>query len=109
MQRADELRRSEESKNGSRPKIYTLVYKSSFRDFSSFLCLERGRTFDIFINVSKYFYYRGFEMPSKSVTLKVDSKVYDEYRKFCKEKGLIVSKQFENFIKEELKKNKIKV
>ena len=44
-------------------------------------------------------------MPSKSVTLKVDIDVYDEYREFCKEKGLIISKQFENFIKEELKKN----
>ncbi len=48
-------------------------------------------------------------MPSKSVTLKIDSKVYDEYRKFCKDKGLIVSKQFENFIKEELKNNKKQV
>lgn len=44
-------------------------------------------------------------MPSKNVTLKIDSKVYDEYRKYCKDKGLIVSKQFENFIKEELKNN----
>ena len=87
--------------------MYTLVYKSSSGDF--LLLTLREVSFDIFINMSKYFYYRGFEMPSKSVTLKVDSKVYDEYRKFCKEKGLIVSKQFENFIKEELKKNKIKV
>ncbi len=46
-------------------------------------------------------------MSSKNVTLKIDSKVYDEYRKFCKEKGLIVSKQFENFIKEELNKKGI--
>jgi len=44
-------------------------------------------------------------MPSKNVTLKIDSKVYDEYRKYCKDKGLIVSKQFENFIKGELRKN----
>ncbi len=44
-------------------------------------------------------------MPSKSVTLKIDSKVYDEYRKFCREEGLIVSKQVEKFIKEELRKN----
>ncbi|MEM3370311.1 MAG: hypothetical protein QW471_01270 [Candidatus Woesearchaeota archaeon] len=46
-------------------------------------------------------------MPSKNVTLKIDSKVYEEYRKFCKEKGLIVSKQFENFIKEEFNKKGI--
>jgi len=47
---------------------------------------------------------RGIEMASKNITLKVDAEVYDKYRKFCKEKGLIISKQFENFIKEELKK-----
>ena len=44
-------------------------------------------------------------MPSKCVTLKVDSEIYGRYREFCKEKGIIISKQFENFIKEELKKN----
>lgn len=44
-------------------------------------------------------------MSSKNVTLKIDSKIYDDYRKFCKEKGIIVSKQFENFIKQELKNN----
>jgi hypothetical protein len=55
--------------------------------------------------MSKYFYYRGIGMPSKSVTLKIDSEVYDEYRKFCKEEGLIVSKQIEKFIKEQLRKN----
>jgi hypothetical protein len=49
------------------------------------------------------------KMSSKNVTLKIDSKVYDEYRKFCKEKGLIVSKQFENFIKDELRKNNKKM
>lgn len=52
---------------------------------------------------------RGVKMASKNVTLKIDSKVYDEYRKYCKEKGLIISKQFENFIKEELKNNKRQV
>jgi len=46
---------------------------------------------------------RGIKMPSKNVTLKIDSKVYDEHRKFCKEEGIIVSKQIEKFIKEELK------
>jgi len=52
---------------------------------------------------------RGREMTSKNVTLKIDSKVYDEYRKFCKEEGIIVSKQVEKFIKEELKNNKKQV
>ncbi len=48
---------------------------------------------------------KGCKILSKSVTLKVDSDVYEKYREFCKEKGLIVSKQFENFIKEKLRKN----
>ena len=37
------------------------------------------------------------KMPSKNVTLKIDSKIYDEYRKFCKEEGIIVFKQIEKF------------
>ena len=48
---------------------------------------------------------RGVGMASKNVTLKIDSEVYDAYRKFCKAEGLIVSKQVENFIKMQLKKN----
>ena len=34
-------------------------------------------------------------MDTKNITLKVKSELYDEYRKYCKEKGLIVSRQFE--------------
>ncbi len=45
-------------------------------------------------------------MESKNVTLKVNSKVYDEYRDYCKKKGIIISKQFENFMLEELEKLK---
>ena len=45
---------------------------------------------------------RGWEMPGKSVTLKVDSAAYDEYRKFCKKKGLIVSRQFEIMMEEQM-------
>jgi len=44
-------------------------------------------------------------MSSKSVTLKVDSKTYDNYREFCKKKGLIVSRQFEILMENELEKN----
>ncbi len=44
-------------------------------------------------------------MNNKNVTLKIDSDIYKEYRAYCRDKGLIVSKQFENFIKKELKKN----
>lgn len=44
-------------------------------------------------------------MPSKSVTLKVDSKTYNNYREYCKKKGLIVSRQFEILMEGELQKN----
>jgi len=45
-------------------------------------------------------------MAKKTVSLSVEEEVYEEYRKHCEEKGIILSKQFENFMKEELKKNK---
>lgn len=45
-------------------------------------------------------------MESKNVTLKVNSKIYDGYRDYCKRKGIIISKQFENFMIEELEKLK---
>lgn len=44
-------------------------------------------------------------MGKKVISLSVDEEVYEEYKKFCEEKGIILSKQFENFIKEELKRN----
>ena len=46
-------------------------------------------------------------MVSKNVTLKINKQIYERYREYCKDRGLIISKQFENFIKEELKRNKI--
>lgn len=44
-------------------------------------------------------------MASKNITLKVDEKLYNVYKEYCKEKGLIISRQFEIFVEEELKKN----
>jgi phage/plasmid-associated DNA primase len=44
-------------------------------------------------------------MPSKSVTLKVDSDLYDNYRVYCKQEGIIVSRQFEKLMEKELKEN----
>ena len=44
-------------------------------------------------------------MPSKSVTLKVDSNLYDDYRAYCKQEGIIVSRQFEKLMEKELKDN----
>ena len=39
---------------------------------------------------------------SKNITLKVSKKVYDEYRALCKKKGLIVSRQVEIMMEEQL-------
>ena len=43
-------------------------------------------------------------METKNITLKVKSKLYDKYRGYCKEKGLIVSRQFEILMEEQLEK-----
>ena len=45
-------------------------------------------------------------MVNKRVTLSVDSKIYDEYKKYCEEKGIILSKQFELFMKDQLEKGR---
>ena len=45
-------------------------------------------------------------MAKKTVSLSVEEEVYEEYRRYCDQKGIILSKQFENFMFEELKKNK---
>ena len=50
---------------------------------------------------------KGCKMPSKSVTLKVDSTIYDKYRDFCKKKGIVVSRQFEIMMEDHLKKGSV--
>ncbi len=47
-------------------------------------------------------------MAKKTVSLSVEEEIYEEYRRYCEQKGIILSKQFENFMAEELKKNKVK-
>jgi len=42
-------------------------------------------------------------MNTKNITLKVNSELYDKYRAYCKKKGLIVSRQFEIMMEEQLK------
>ena len=49
--------------------------------------------------------YKRDNMAKKIISLSVEEEIYNEYRKFCEEKGIILSKQFENFMKEELNKN----
>ncbi|MBU0459762.1 MAG: hypothetical protein KJ771_03055 [Nanoarchaeota archaeon] len=42
-------------------------------------------------------------MESKNVTLRVNSELYDKYREFCKKKGLLMSRQVEIMMEEQLK------
>jgi hypothetical protein len=41
-------------------------------------------------------------MVSKNVTLRVNADLYDKYRAYCKDKGLLISRQFEIMMEEEL-------
>jgi len=43
-------------------------------------------------------------MDSKNITLRVNSKVYDTYRELCKKKGLLVSRQVEIMMEQQLRK-----
>ena len=42
-------------------------------------------------------------MESKNITLRVNSELYDKYRELCKKKGLLVSRQFEIMMEQQLK------
>ena len=44
-------------------------------------------------------------MGKKTVSLSIDEEVYEKYRKYCEEKGIIISKQVELFMQKELGKN----
>jgi hypothetical protein len=41
----------------------------------------------------------------KNVTLYLNSIIYEKYTRFCKKEGLMLSRQIEKFIEEELDKN----
>jgi len=43
-------------------------------------------------------------MEAKNVTLRVSSELYKNYRKYCKNKGLLVSRQFEIMMEEQMKR-----
>ena len=43
-------------------------------------------------------------MGTKNITLLVNTELYDKYREYCKKKGLIVSRQVEIMMEEQLKK-----
>jgi hypothetical protein len=40
----------------------------------------------------------------RTITLSVDGKTYEDYRKYCEQKGIILSKQVEIFMQKELSK-----
>jgi len=44
------------------------------------------------------------ENNKKNVTLYLNSKLYENYVKYCKEEGLALSRQIEKFIESSLKK-----
>ena len=44
-------------------------------------------------------------MVTKNITLKVNTELYDKYREFCKHKGLILSRQFEIMMEEQMREN----
>jgi len=41
----------------------------------------------------------------KTVSLSIDKEIYEKYRKYCEEKGIILSKRVELFMQKELEKN----
>jgi len=43
---------------------------------------------------------------TKNITLKVNTELYEKFRKYCKERELIISRQFEIFIEKELRKRR---
>ena len=43
-------------------------------------------------------------MAKKRVTLFVDSEIYDKFKSQCDKKGWVVSKQFQNYMENEVKK-----
>ncbi|NQU98426.1 hypothetical protein HQ533_03080 [Candidatus Woesearchaeota archaeon] len=42
-------------------------------------------------------------MESKNITLRVNSKLYDGYKQFCKKKGLLISRQVEIMMEKQFK------
>jgi len=50
----------------------------------------------------------GVKMGKKRVTLFVNSKIYEKYKQHCEKNGFILSKRFEMFMENELKKNQKK-
>ena len=48
--------------------------------------------------------HEGVAMATKNITLKVKAELYDKYRGLCKNRGWIVSRQFEILMEKQLEK-----
>jgi hypothetical protein len=59
-----------------------------------------------FIYICAYLYAKELVMESKNITLRVNSELYDEYRGLCKKKGLLVSRQVEIMMEEQIENGK---
>ncbi|MBT7237645.1 hypothetical protein HN865_02200 [Candidatus Woesearchaeota archaeon] len=44
-------------------------------------------------------------MDSKNITLRVNSELYNKYKELCKKKGLLLSRQFEILMEDQLKED----
>lgn len=44
-------------------------------------------------------------MTRKTVALSLDKKIYEEYKRFCQENSIILSRKVETFMKNELEQN----
>jgi len=60
----------------------------------------------ILIYICRHLGMNVINMPSKNVTLSVDEDLYEKYKKFCKKKGWLISRQFEIMMEEQLKEEK---
>jgi len=46
--------------------------------------------------------------PKIKLTLSIDRNILEDYKKYCKKEGLIISRQVEKFMEEQLKKRREK-
>lgn len=51
-------------------------------------------------------YVIGGLVAKKTVALSIEEETYNAYKEYCDEKGIILSRQVENFMKKELEANK---
>jgi hypothetical protein len=43
-------------------------------------------------------------MPRKNITLRVDEKLFERFQEYSKEKCIVISRKFDQFMKEELER-----